>query len=107
MTKDSAKALMDNPAIKLVAMVATVLISAGGGVWAVLSKIEDVNSNLEKVIAIQQGKDNVQDVRQSNTEHDLSSLKQDVKEINDWRISFSFAPQPAMKPKPIEVEAEP
>lgn len=91
MTKDSAKALMDNPAIKLVGLVFTQTVMGCALYYGLRSEIRENK-------ATQTGVDNLQDLRLTNAENAIDDIE---------RSSFSFAPQPAMKPKPIEVEAEP
>lgn len=84
MTKDSAKDLLNNPALKF-----------AGYVAGLCSLYFGLRSEIRENRATQQGVDNVQNLQ-------LSELKEDVKEINTWRFSF----QPANKPKPIVIESE-
>lgn len=86
MTKDSAKDLLNNPALKF-----------AGYVAGLCSLYFGLRSEIRENRATQQGVDNVQNLQ-------LSELKDDVLEINTWR--FSFGSQPAMKPKPINIESE-
>lgn len=86
MTKDSAKQLMDNPAIKF-----------AGYIAGLCSLYFGLRSEIRENRATQQGVNNVLNLQ-------LSELKEDVKEINTWR--FSLSSQPALKPKPITIESE-
>jgi hypothetical protein len=71
------------------------VIAIGGFYLGLTSKIDAMNAKLDKVIAIQNGVDNVQNLRIENVEKDLSRRERTV-----------FHSQPAMKPKPVGVEEE-
>lgn len=90
MTKDSAKALMDSPVIKLVGLVITQTVTACVLYFGLRSEIRE-----NKVS--QEGRDNVQDVYR----------QQDAEKIKDLerRLEF-FTSQPAMKPKGTIIKSE-
>lgn len=97
MTKDSAKALMDNPALKLVVLVVTVVSSAWGAATAVLSRIDKIDSKLDQVIAVQDGRDDVQDVYSQQNAEEIKDLKRQLE---------YYTSQPAMKPKGTIIKSE-
>lgn len=70
---------------------------ACGFYYSLSNKVDEISAKLDKVIAVQYGIDQVQDLRIGRVESDLSKMI-------EWRSGFTS--QPAMKPKEIKVVRE-
>lgn len=63
----------------------------------IIAAQQGIEAKLDRFIAQQNGKDNVQDVR-------IGGLEMDVEDLLAWRAAF--VSQPARKPDPISIEVE-
>lgn len=104
MTRDAAKELLNNPALKLVAMVLTVAISVGGSLHMVLKRIDRIETKMDTYIATQNGVDKLQDVLIRINTQDMINTKGLVSNVQDE--VRSFVSREGTKPKPINIESE-
>lgn len=65
--------------------------------FGLTGQIAEMNAKMDRIIAIQQGVDNVQNLRIENLEKDVSRRNQQAS---------IFLPQPALKPEPIRIKKE-
>lgn len=104
MTKDSAKELLNNPALKLVAMVVTVAISVGGSLHLVLKRIDRIETKMDTYIATQKGVDDVQNVLTLVNTNDIINVKEEFADVKEE--VRAFVSKEGTLPKKINIESE-
>ena len=104
MARDSAKAFVESPIVKLIGLVVTVGLFVGGAYMGIVERQDEMNLKLTEFIAAQKGKDDVQDVQIRLNTEDMISVKDESKSL---RLDFTaHVSREGTKPKPISVETE-